>query len=90
LERQQRATRAGLEAIIRDAIAAGELMKSTNAASLARTIESLLGGSLLAWAFHHAGSAESWLKRDVDAVLAPYLTRASRAPMRKSTTRDRL
>jgi AcrR family transcriptional regulator len=90
LERQQRATRAELEAIIRDAIAEGELTRSVNAASLARTIESLLGGSLLTWAFHRTGSADAWLKRDLDALLQPYLRRQSGGSKRKSTARVRL
>jgi AcrR family transcriptional regulator len=89
LERQQRATRAGLETMIGDAIVEGELSRSTDAASLARTIESLLGGSLLTWAFHRTGSADSWVRRDLDALLSPYLARPSR-PSRKKKIRDRL
>lgn len=72
LERHQRATRDALEAMIRDAIAHGELVRSTNAATLARLIEALLGGSLMTWAVHRGDSAATWLRRDLDALLTPY------------------
>ncbi len=40
-----------------------------------------MGGSLLSWAFYQEGSAARWVRADVDAVLAPYLTpKASKAP----------
>jgi AcrR family transcriptional regulator len=91
LGRQQRATRAALEEMIRDAVREGELTPAANAASLARTIESLLGGSLLTWAFHRDGAADAWLRRDLDAVLAPYLVRRRKSTSTtKTARRDRL
>lgn len=84
LERQQRGTRRALEAMIRDAVAAGELARATNAAALARTIEALLAGSLLTWAIHRGGSAAPWLRRDLDAIIEPY--RPRRPPRKKKST----
>jgi hypothetical protein len=31
-------------------------------------------GGLLAWATFREGTARAWLERDIDLVLAPYLT----------------
>lgn len=73
LVKQSRATRDGLRKMIQSAVDAGELDASVNAARLARTIESLLGGSLLSWAFYQEGPASRWVRADLDAVLAPYL-----------------
>ncbi len=78
LERQQRATRGALEKMIRDAVAAGELTRVANAVALARTIEALLAGSLLTWSIHRGGSAATWLRRDLDAILDPYRPRSTR------------
>jgi AcrR family transcriptional regulator len=73
LVKGSRATRAGLQRMIQAALEAGELVASVNAVRFARTIEALLGGSLLSWAFYQEGSASRWVRADLDAVLAPYL-----------------
>jgi len=78
LERQQRGTRAALEQMIRDAVAAGELTRDATATSLSRTIEALLAGSLLTWAIHRSGSAAAWLRRDLDSIIDPYRPRSAR------------
>ena len=75
LRSQSRATRAWYERLIREAIAAGELVPGTNPRRLARTIEATLGGSLLAWMTYREGPAAAWLRRDLDAVLEPYRRR---------------
>jgi AcrR family transcriptional regulator len=75
LERQGRATRDALAELISEAIGARELVPSTNSKTLARTIEAVLGGSLLTWAFYREGTAEKWVRTDLEAVLAPYLSR---------------
>ena len=82
LVKQARATRAGLERLVRAAVQAGELAAHTTPARLARTIEAVIGGSLLAWAFYQQGSAAAWMRSDLDAVLAPFLTRRRRATLR--------
>lgn len=70
---QARATRAGLQELLAAAVAAGELALRTDVRALARTVEALLSGSLLTWAFYHDGPAARWIRADLDAVLAPYV-----------------
>jgi hypothetical protein len=41
--------------------------------SLARTVEVVVGGSLMSWATYREGKAVDWLVRDLDAVLKPWL-----------------
>ena len=72
---QARATRAGLRDLLESAVSAGELKRGTDAAKLARTVEVAISGSVLTWGFYHEGSAERWLRDDVNAVLAPYLVK---------------
>jgi hypothetical protein len=73
--RQAQATRRGLRRLVEAARAAGELDPRVASAQLARTIEAVISGSLLTWAFYQKGSAERWVRTDLDAVLAPYLSR---------------
>lgn len=73
LVKQARATRAGLARLVEAAMAAGELVPGTKPARLARTIETVVSGSLLTWAFYQEGRAARWLRADLDAVLGPYL-----------------
>jgi len=67
------ATRGELAKLVKDAIEAKELVASTNARQLARTIEAVVGGSMLSWAFYQEGTATKWMRHDLDAVLKPYL-----------------
>jgi AcrR family transcriptional regulator len=68
-----RQTRLELERLVRDAVAAKELVPSTSARQLARTIEAIVSGSLMSWAFYQEGSATKWVRADLNAVLRPYL-----------------
>src|SRR5688572_17538462 len=52
LEAQARATRAGLESLIEAAVVARELVRRTDVRRLARTVEAMLSGSLMTWAFY--------------------------------------
>jgi AcrR family transcriptional regulator len=79
---QARATRAGLRGLLEAAIAAGELKRGTDAVALARTVEAIISGSLMTWAFYHEGPADRWIRDDVNAVLAPHLARRSSASKR--------
>jgi len=81
---QARATRAGLRALLTAAVAAGELLRSTDPRRLARTVETVLSGSLLTWAFSHERPAARWIRSDLEAVLAPY-----RRPRRRRRPRTR-
>ena len=83
LAAQASATRAGLEELLNEAVTARELARGTDVRALARTIEVVLNGSLLTWAFYQEGTAARWLRANVDAVLAPHLAkRRSRRPGR--------
>jgi AcrR family transcriptional regulator len=73
LVKQARATRAGLRRLVDAAIEAGELDRSAKPRQLARTIETVLSGSMITWGFYREGSAARWMRADLDAVLAPWL-----------------
>lgn len=73
LMKHARASREELEKLIREAIKAGELLPSTNPRQLARTVEAVVGGSMLSWAFYQEGPAAKWMRHDLDAVLKPYI-----------------
>lgn len=68
-----RGTRRELQKLVREAIAAKELTAATNARQLARTIEAVIGGSMLAWAYYQEGTAAKWIRDDLNAILRPYL-----------------
>ena len=75
---QALATRIALREVVDEAARAGELTSGVDAEALARVIETVLSGSLITWAIYRDGDAASWLRADVDAVLAPYLPRRRR------------
>jgi AcrR family transcriptional regulator len=75
---QARRTRNGLRALVRDAVNAGSLKQDTDVRALARIIEAVLGGSLLAWAFYHEGPAGRWLARDLEEILRPHVAEPPR------------
>jgi AcrR family transcriptional regulator len=72
LARQGLATRAQLAALVQSAVDVGELSPAAKPTTLARTIEAILGGSMLSWAFYREGSSADWMRKDLDAILAPY------------------
>lgn len=71
----------GYRALVEEAVAAGELVPC-DAARLARTISALTAGSLLAWAIHQEGTAEAWVRADVDTLLGPYRVGNTRSRLR--------
>ena len=73
LAKQAMATRRQLDKLIREAIDVGELRPQTRASQLARTVEAIVTGSMMSWAFYQRGTAAKWMRRDLDAILAPYL-----------------
>jgi AcrR family transcriptional regulator len=77
LVKQARATRAGLGRLVEAALEAGELMPSVKPAQLARTIETVLSGSLITWGFYREGTAARWMRSDLEAVLVPWLRKHS-------------
>jgi AcrR family transcriptional regulator len=77
LARHARATRAGLARLLAEAVGAGELKKDADPKELARTVETVISGSLLTWAIYQEGRAAPWMRRDVEAVLRPWLSSKS-------------
>lgn len=63
--------RGGIRALVRDAVAAGELVE-TDAGRLAAALQATLNGSLLSWAVHRKGALAAWLRRDLATVLDRY------------------
>jgi AcrR family transcriptional regulator len=72
---------AGYRALLDEAIAAGELV-SCDAAGLAQAVVALSGGSLISWAIHRKGSAEKWVRADLETLLVPYRIVKRRKPTR--------
>lgn len=75
---QARAARVELQSLIKDAVAAGELVREVNATRLARTVEAILGGSMMSWAYYEEGTATQWMRDDLNAVLKPYMSKTKR------------
>jgi AcrR family transcriptional regulator len=66
-----RATLAGYQHLLEDAVRKRELVPC-DTAQLARLLNAVVGGSLIAWAVLRKGTAEAWVRTDVLAALAPY------------------
>jgi AcrR family transcriptional regulator len=89
-----RATRREIESLLRAAVVEGELRRNLDARRLARTIETVISGSLMTWACYREGTAAAWMQRDLDAVLHEFRAtgrppdrvgaRAARRPARRS------
>jgi hypothetical protein len=78
LQAQGRATRHGMENLLSAAIDAGELRDTPiDVATLARTLEATISGSLMTWAMYQEGSARDWIRKHVDALLAPMMEQNS-------------
>lgn len=69
---------AEVRALLDEAVRAGELRRCPTA-RLAHAVQSMIGGSLLGWAIHRKGKAESSILANLDILLRPYRTRSGRA-----------
>ena len=76
-------TAKGYKALLDDAVRAGEL-KPCDTAKLAHAVSAVSGGSLIAWAVWQKGTAERWVKRDLETLLEPYRAKQKRARRRVS------
>jgi AcrR family transcriptional regulator len=74
-----RATRREIESLLRSAVMEGVLRSDTDTPGLARTIEAVIGGSLMSWACYREGSASACIRRNLDAVLQPHLSLSPRS-----------
>src|SRR5262245_48730047 len=77
-----RATGREIERLLKAAIADGDLRRDLVTRALARAIEAVISGSLMTWACYQEGTAARWIRRDLDAVLRPYLERPRAAARR--------
>ena len=74
---------AGYRALLDAAVAAGEIVKCDTAA-LARAIGALAGGSLIGWGVFREGSADAWVRNDLEMLIGPYRTgRAAKTTRRR-------
>ena len=64
---------AGIKALVRDAMATGELERC-DPDRLASALQATLNGSLLNWTVHRQGGLVDWIRRDVRTVVAPFRT----------------
>ena len=64
---------AGYEALLRDAIDAGELIPC-DVKRVARSVQALVSGSLFTWAIHRTGRATAFVARNVETLLTPLRT----------------
>ena len=62
---------AGYRKLLDEAMAAGELVPC-DTARLARAVDALAGGSLIGWAVYRKGTAEAWVRDDLNTLLEPY------------------
>jgi AcrR family transcriptional regulator len=69
--------------LLEEAVAAGEL-RPCDTAELARLVQHLNGGAMLAWAVYREGTVASWVRRELNALIAPY-----RRPRKISTGKNR-
>jgi AcrR family transcriptional regulator len=69
---QFRAIRTETKKLLDHAVAARELRTPCDTAELARLIQHLNGGAMLSWAVYREGPVASWVRRDLEALLAPH------------------
>lgn len=72
LLQQAKGTRRGVKTLLRRAVATGELEPGARPEMLARAIEALIAGSLLTWAYYQQGTAEQWVRDNLDTLLEPW------------------
>jgi AcrR family transcriptional regulator len=63
--------------LLDSAVAAREL-KPCDTAQLARLVQQVNGGAMLDWAVYRKGPLDAWIRRSLEALLAPYRTGRSR------------
>jgi AcrR family transcriptional regulator len=68
--------------LLEEAVGSGELARGTDLDTLTRAVIAVLGGSLLAWAVRHKGTAANWMREDLDSVLRPHVAKRARVAKR--------
>jgi AcrR family transcriptional regulator len=62
-----------VEALLTEALMAGDLRAGTNVTALARSVQAIAAGTGLVWALDRQGSLEQRLRQQLDSVLSPHL-----------------
>jgi AcrR family transcriptional regulator len=65
------AVRAEIETIIEAAVAAGELA-GHDTSRLAQAVQTTYNGAMITWAIYRKGRLDTWLRRELDTLLAPH------------------
>ena len=65
------AVRAEIKALLDAAVAAGEL-KIDDTTRVAQAVQTTYNGALITWAIHRKGPLATWLRRELETLLAPY------------------
>ena len=58
------------------AVAARELLPDCDTEELSRLLQQVHDGAMLSWAVYREGALERWMRREVEALLRPYLRKA--------------
>ncbi len=66
------AVREAIRRVLDAAVAVGELAEGTDTARLAQSVQTTYNGALITWGIHRRGTLASWLRRELDSLLAPY------------------
>ena len=74
---QSRAYAAELKGLLDDAVIAKELAPCDTGA-LARLVGEVTHGALVTWAIYREGTAQEWVRREMEMLLRPYLARRRR------------
>jgi AcrR family transcriptional regulator len=86
---QFRAIHTETKKLLDEAVAAREL-QPCETARLARLIQDLNEGAMLSWAVYREGSVAAWVRRDLEALLAPYRAIGKRqGPRGSAKARDK-
>lgn len=72
-----RVFQAELQALVDAAVAAREL-KKCDSARLARLMQEMIHGALVTWAILREGTAQEWVRKEWDMLLAPYVAKPRR------------
>jgi hypothetical protein len=77
----------GYRKLLDEAVSARELAPC-DTARLARGVDAVAGGSLISWAVHRKGTAESWVRDDLLTLLEPYRLKGRRSASQRSLRRS--
>ena len=83
---QFRALRDETRMLLDEAVDAGEI-RLCNTAELARLIQHLNSGAMLAWAVYREGSVASWVRSELETLLMPYRAGAKKSATKRSKGR---